>query len=135
MSGILIIEDTETVRTMLRTVLEMAGYEVAEAWNGRVGIRSFHQSPPDLVITDIYMPECDGLEVIQELRHSSPTVRIVAMTGHSGEMDLLEVARKLGAMDVLRKPFTMETLLWTVSHSLGGEPARGAADSVGDTSI
>jgi DNA-binding response OmpR family regulator len=118
MPAILIIEDTDTVRTMLRIMLETAGYEVAEARNGRLGIRSFHQSPPDLVITDIYMPECDGLEVIQELRRFSSTVRIVAMTGYCGEMDLLEAARKFGAMAVLHKPFTMQSLLRTVSHSL-----------------
>jgi DNA-binding response OmpR family regulator len=130
MSAILIIEDTDTVRSMLRTMLEMAGYEVAEAPNGRVGIRSVYQSPPDLVITDIYMPDCDGFEVIQALRHAFPMVRIVAMTGHSGDVDLLEVAIKLGAMDVLRKPFTMESLLGAVSHSLRSGPASGAATSV-----
>lgn len=125
MPAILIIEDTEAVRTMLRTVLEMAGYAVTEAVDGRIGIRSFRQNPTDLVITDIYMPECDGLEVIQALRHASPAVKIVAITGHSGEMDFLEVARKLGAMDVLHKPFTIETLLQIVSHSLRGDPTSG----------
>jgi DNA-binding response OmpR family regulator len=130
MPAILIIEDTDPVRSMLRAALEMAGYDVIEARHGRVGIRSFRQRPTDLVITDIYMPECDGLEVIQELRHSSPTVRIVAMTGYCGEMNLLEVAKKLGAMDILRKPFTIESLLWTVSRSLRSGPASVTTQSV-----
>jgi len=130
MPAILIIDDTETVRTMLRTVLEMAGYAVIEARNGRVGIHSFRQNPTDLVITDIYMPECDGLEVIQALRHDSPAVKIVAITGHSGEMDFLEVARKLGATNALRKPFTIESLLQIVSHSLMGSPTSGTGPSV-----
>jgi CheY-like chemotaxis protein len=77
--------------------LEEAGYDVQEAANGAEGIRAFRKAPADLVITDIFMPGCDGVEVIQALRRVDPEVKILAVTGRSDTSDFLKVARMLGA--------------------------------------
>lgn len=118
MQSILVIEDIEAARTLLRSVLEQSGYKVQEAANGVEGIRFFGQRAADLVITDIFMPGCDGLEVIQALRRVDPAVKILAVTGRSGSTDFLKVARMLGADSVLHKPFEMDVLLQAVAGLL-----------------
>lgn len=123
MHTILVIEDIDAVRTLLRLALEEAGYDVQEAANGAEGIRAFRKAPADLVITDIFMPGCDGLEVIQTLRRVDPLVKILAVTGRSDTSDFLKVARMLGAKSVLHKPFEREVLLQTVADLLS---PRGA---------
>ena len=116
--SILIIENEEAVRHLLRCCLEEAGYTVNEAPNGRKGVQAFRKAPTDLVITDIYMPECDGLEVIERLRRSQPTVKILVISGASGTMDYLKLARAAGA-SALRKPFALQTLLSQVAFLIG----------------
>jgi DNA-binding response OmpR family regulator len=116
--SILIIEDEEAVRHLLRCYLEEAGYIVSEAPNGRKGVQAFRKAPTDLVITDIYMPERDGLEVIECLRRSRPTVKILVISGASGTMDYFKIARAAGA-SALRKPFALQTLLSQVAFLIG----------------
>ena len=116
--SILIIEDEEAVRHLLRCCLEEAGYIVSEAPNGRKGVYAFRKAPTDLVITDIYMPERDGLEVIESLRRSRPTVKILVISAASGTMDYFKLARAAGA-SALRKPFALQTLLSQVAFLLG----------------
>jgi len=118
MHSILVIDDIDAVRTLLRLTLEGAEYDVQEAANGVEGIRAFQKAPADLVITDIFMPSCDGLEVIQALRRVDPGVKILAVTGQSETSDFLNVARMLGAKSVLRKPFETNVLLQTVADLL-----------------
>ena len=118
MASILIIDDNAALREVLRVGLETAGHRVREMRNGRDGILAFRKEPYDLVITDIYMPERDGLELIEALRRTHPQVKILAMSGASGTMDYLNKARSLGAAMVIRKPFVMPMLLKAVAELL-----------------
>jgi DNA-binding response OmpR family regulator len=119
MAAILIIEDTEAVRGLFRAILEQAGHMVREASHGMEGIRLFHQAPTDLVITDIYMPEDDGLEVIRQLRQECPVLKILAVSGRTGQNEILTAAKLLGADDILAKPVRVEELLTAVANLLG----------------
>jgi len=121
MARILIIDDDDQVRTVLRRTLEAAGHEVDEAGNGVEGISKYERNPADLIITDIYMPEKEGLETIIELKRDHPDVRIIAISGGSRDMDLdfLPVAEKLGAEKTLSKPIDRTTLLSVVKELVG----------------
>ena len=114
MSRILIIDDEEVVRMAIRKMLELAGYEIAEAADGEEGLRLYRQAPADLIITDIQMPRKDGAKVIQELRHDFPEVKIIAMTGHGSEA--LSAAKQLGASRTFTKSFHMHELLKAVEE-------------------
>ena len=119
--SILIIDDDEQTRVLLRRVLEEAGYLVSEAPNGQEGLRQFRQTPTALVITDLLMPDMDGLEVTMALHRESPTLKIIAITGGSGKRDFLEVAKHLGAHRTMKKPISIVELLQTVQQELLGE--------------
>ena len=119
--SILIIDDDEQTRILLRRVLEEAGYLVSEASGGREGLRQFRQAPTALVITDLLMPDMDGLEVTMALHRESPTLKIIAITGGSGKRDFLEVAKHLGAHRTMKKPISIVELLQTVQQELLGE--------------
>lgn len=120
MARILVVDDEAIIRRMMRTALEQAGHEVVEAQNGEEAIRLQHASPAELVITDMLMPEADGVEVIMELRRQSPELKIIAMSGggHFGQTETLDVAMPLGAMSTLRKPFRLDVLVETVERAL-----------------
>jgi CheY-like chemotaxis protein len=85
MAHILMIDDDEVLRATIRRVLERAGHRVTEAENGDVGMRIVQGETPDLVITDLLMPEKEGIETIQELREGFPEIPIVAVSGAGGE--------------------------------------------------
>lgn len=116
--SILIIDDNEQVRTFLRKVLEEAGYMVTEAPNGHEGLRQFQETPTALVITDLLMPDMDGLEVTMALHRESPTVKIIVFTGGSGESNFLDVAKHLGAHRTMKKPIAIMELLQAVQQEL-----------------
>ena len=116
--SILIIDDDEQTRDFLRRVLEEAGYMVIEAPNGREGLRQFRQTPTALVITDLLMPDMDGLEVTMALHRESPKAKIIAITGGSGKRDFLDTAKLLGAHRTIKKPITIEELLRAVQQEL-----------------
>ena len=120
--SILVIEDEASIRCLLRHMLEDAGYVVTEAANGRKGLHAFRLAPPDLVITDLFMPDRDGIEVIQHLRKTRRDVKMLAISGASGTMDSFEAATAAGATAVLRKPFGIQPLLRMVAALLG-EPS------------
>jgi DNA-binding response OmpR family regulator len=115
---ILIIEDEEPTRVLLRTVLEAAGHEVREASNGRIGLALYRDRPPDLVITDIRMPEMSGLDMILELTREFLNAKVIAISGEQGEEHVLSVAKLLGARQTLHKPFSMEQLLNAVRYEI-----------------
>lgn len=115
---ILIIEDEEPTRVLLRTVLEAAGHEVREASNGRIGLALYRDRPPDLVITDIRMPEMSGLDMILELTREFLNAKVIAISGEQGEEHVLGVAKLLGARQTLHKPFSMEQLLNAVRYEM-----------------
>jgi len=121
MARILIIEDEIQLGGALRHMLERAGYEVVEARNGREGVHHFRAMPPDLVITDILMPEQEGLETIRALRQTCPAIKIIAISGGGQKrtLNFLFVAEKLGAQRTLWKPFRRQELLEAVRELLG----------------
>ena len=120
MTRILLIEDDDQVRNMLRAVLEQEGYSVGEARNGREGVAHCRTTPAVLVITNILMPEQEGLETIRILRQEFPAVKIIAISGggQRGNLDFLAVAQQLGALRTLRKPFAMQELRTAVEDVL-----------------
>lgn len=115
---ILIIDDEASVREFLCDVLRGAGYRVYDAPSGKAGLRFLRQQPVDLVITDILMPEMDGLELTRFLQRHFPNTRIIAMSGDHGDMDYCTVARFFGAHDALLKPLAVPRLLETVARLL-----------------
>ena len=104
-------------------ILEPAGYTIVDAVDGREGIRRFHESPTDLVITDMSMPRGAGLTVIRELRADDPTVKILAVSG-SARPDEFSEALRLGALGVLSKPFGTEELRGAVARCLPGPAGK-----------
>jgi DNA-binding response OmpR family regulator len=118
MKRILVIDDEEQICEMLHKKLESSGYEVEEAPNGKVGLKLFRENPFDLVITDIFMPEKEGLETIRELRKDFPELKIIAITGgySSGPDELLNVARMLGANRTFPKPFKLKEIVETINE-------------------
>jgi CheY-like chemotaxis protein len=111
---VLVIEDNGDMRDMLRLTLEGAGHDVVTASHGQEGLGYLNGHKVDLVLTDLFMPEMDGIEVIAALRAQFPGVKVVAMSGRAG-VDYLSVARELGAARILRKPFSMDELLTAVA--------------------
>lgn len=121
MARILIIDDEEIVRFSLREMLEMEGHQVDEAANGFSGIARLRDTEYDLVLSDMIMPEKAGPQTIQEIRDIRPGIKIIAMSGGDrlGGQDLLKQSRKLGADDVLPKPFSQNALLNMIDRLLG----------------
>ena len=105
MARILLIEDYDLIRGLLRETLELAGHTVIEARNGAEGLDLFRQAGADLVITDIVMPDKDGLAVVMALREQVPPVNIIAISGAGNSADYLDLAYRMGAVKVLLKPF------------------------------
>jgi two-component system response regulator (stage 0 sporulation protein F) len=118
MFSILLTDDDEGVRTALRLNLEAAGYQVKEARGGREALELYRQAPTDVVVTDILMPDTDGLEATLVLAREYPDAKIIAMTGASGKTNFLDVAKLFGAQKVLQKPFPMEELLHAIRDVL-----------------
>jgi CheY-like chemotaxis protein len=125
---ILVIDDDAMVRQALIQVLENSGYEVHCASDGRQGLQAFRIRRPDLVISDIIMPEMEGIETIMEVRILSRDCPIIAISGGGrlGRADFLAVAKQLGATATLVKPFETEDLLRTVASCLAGNFAGPA---------
>ncbi len=120
MARILVIDDDDQVRGMLRQMLERAGYEVIEAPDGEEGMRLYREAPSDLVIMDLIMPEKEGIETIMELRQRKPGLKIIAMSGGGrvGNTQYLHLAKSLGADNVMPKPFTMDEVQDLVSRTM-----------------
>lgn len=120
MARILVIDDDEQIRSMLRQMLERAGHHVFLASNGIEGIRLYRQEPTDLIITDIIMPEKEGLQTIRELRREFPALKVIAISGGGakGNMDFLPAAKMFGAKRIITKPFKTRVMLNTVREVL-----------------
>jgi DNA-binding response OmpR family regulator len=87
------------------------------------------QEPFDLIVTDIYMPDGDGLEVIRELRRVRPNIHFIAMSGMTGQRDMLKVAKYLGACQTLQKPFSADDLLAAVEATIGRSPPQAEEET------
>jgi CheY-like chemotaxis protein len=124
MSTVLVIDDSDQIRSLLREALESDGHQVLEACDGLEGVQVYEQNRPDLVITDIVMPEQDGLGCIMALRRIDPNVRVIAISGGSRmhTMDLLQVARHFGASRAFGKPFNVYDVIGAVREMLSGAP-------------
>ena len=137
MALVLVIDDEGRLRELVREILEEAGHQVIDAPDGKVGLRACLEHRPDLVITDLFMPEQEGIETIRRLRTEAPDVRIIAMSGGGtyGFVGTLDGLEALGAVATLRKPFRNEDLLRRVAETLaltqggttrsGGEQGQG----------
>ena len=120
MARILIIDDESQIRSMLRLMLERGGYEVIEAADGMEGIRQYRDNPADLIITDLIMPNKDGIGMIIELKKEFPKVKIIAMSGGGVNRPegYLDGAKKLGATRTLTKPIDRDEMLNAVKETL-----------------
>lgn len=120
MAKILVIEDDNSFRNVLVQMLTRAGYEVRQAGDGNQALEECASFEPDLVLTDIIMPDKEGLETIQELLALRPNLKIVAMSGGGkfGPDSYLPLAQKLGAKASLQKPFMREELITTIAEVL-----------------
>jgi len=127
MSRILIIDDNEDLCAALGTALNRAGYEVAQAQGAKLGLKLFRESKFDLVLSDILMPDTDGLELIFTLRKTDTTLPIIAMSGggHGSAEHYLHVADVSGASAVIRKPFSPEELIELIEIQLASPEALG----------
>lgn len=127
MARILLIDDDHDIRKLVLYELMAAGYEVLEASDGAQGLAIQRSSPAEVVVTDIFMPEMEGIETIRELREEFPGVKVIAITGggrlaekdSSKPHDLGVVARHLGVVAVLNKPFDTAQLLNSIESALG----------------
>jgi DNA-binding response OmpR family regulator len=122
MARILVIDDEELIRETIRMKLELSGHVVIEAANGVEGLRALDDGLFDLVVTDIIMPEQEGIETIRKIRHRDPQVAIIAISGggRGRNYQFLDIAKKLGANEALSKPFTGSQLLALVETTLRG---------------
>jgi len=120
MARILVIEDVEEVRDVIRRTLEAEGYEVVEASDGKEGIKLYREKQADLIITDIIMPDKEGIETIKELRQDFPDMKIIAISGGGriGPFDYLNLAKQFGASRTLAKPFELKELVKIVRELL-----------------
>lgn len=121
MARVLVIDDDEVICMLLTRILQAGGHEVVSASDGRKGVALFKMNPAEVVITDIYMPNQEGLATIMELRKAYPDLKIIAMSGGGARatMDVLPVAAALGAGHTLRKPFTPAEVAALMADVLG----------------
>jgi DNA-binding response OmpR family regulator len=125
MADILVIDDDAQMRRLVARVLKASGHTVHEADNGRAGLELFFKIRPALVITDIVMPDGEGIEVITSLRRATSVLPILAISGSGRNLIYLRIARGLGATAGLEKPFHVDELRAAVENLLG-PPAQSA---------
>ncbi|NOZ62184.1 MAG: response regulator [Calditrichaeota bacterium] len=121
MKRILVIDDDEFFREMLHAMIEREGYEVDEAEDGEVGIEKHKKKQFDLIITDIIMPNKEGIGTIMELRSDYPDVKIIAVSGGGRVVpnSYLHIAEKLGAHKTMTKPFERKELISSIKELIG----------------
>jgi CheY-like chemotaxis protein len=120
---ILVVDDSDSALTVVETMLAGAGHQVITSRSARHALTILEDHAVDLIITDIYMPDEDGLELMRDARRVAPNTPVIAMSGMTGKRDMLRVARGLGARCVLYKPFSRQELLTAVSQAFDSSPA------------
>ena len=122
---VLVIDDDHLVRYTLSKILQRSGYDVVTASDGVRGMLLLREEHPDVVITDIIMPEQEGIDTIIQIRRERPSIKIIAISGGGRirNIDFLTMAHSLGADDVIRKPFEADELLARLTE-LGFGPRR-----------
>lgn len=121
-ASVILIDDDPALRGTLVDVLVEAGYAVRVAASGREGLDLFARQPSDVVVTDIYMPDMDGIELIRALRDRDLVTPILAMSGKQGDASFLDAAREFGATWVIRKPFRGTEFLRALDTCVNGAP-------------
>jgi CheY-like chemotaxis protein len=119
MAVILVIDDEAAMRRMIGRVLRLHGHVVLDAVDGLQGIKLFRQQRPALVISDIVMPEGEGIETIRQIHKEAPETPILAISGGSNHSLYLRSANRLGASASLEKPFALDDLIAAVESLLG----------------
>ncbi len=121
MARVLVIDDEPLARFTMREILETAGHDVVEAKNGKQGISFQRAVPFDIVVTDIIMPEKEGVETIIELKRDFPDLPIIAISGggRTRNLDFLKIAEQYGADRILAKPFSEEELVGAIAQNIG----------------
>lgn len=122
MARILVVDDDAAIRSVMRRCLALDGHDVEEAATGREALKLFRAEPMELVITDLYMPDMDGLEFTRRLIQEFVGTKVIAMSGGALQKpaDALAVASQLGAMATLAKPFSVAELRSVVQQALQG---------------
>ncbi len=117
---ILVVDDDDMMRTYVKELLQIHNYKITEAENGKAGLKKFRDNIPDLVITDVIMPEMEGMSFIRELRAYNKDTPIIAMTGdvHSHMKEYLDISTQLGADTVLCKPVKSKEFLDAINKLL-----------------
>ena len=120
---ILVVDDDAGIRRTLQIELSKAGYEVLEARDGEEATRLWRETGADLIITDIYMPNKTGLQLIMELRGNNSSIPVIAMSdgGQSQNLNPLSYSEVLGAVRTIAKPFTLEAMVAMVRQELTSE--------------
>ncbi len=123
MKRILIIDDDPIIRKLFSQFLEKQGYEVVLAENGKIGMSKMIENPPDLIITDILMPEMDGLEILLKIRETHSHMPVIAISGGMRAMPInfLKQAKLFGALHVFEKPVPLSVLDQAIKDSLNLE--------------
>ena len=122
MPSVLIIDDSSDIRELYGRILKQAGYTVIEAADGKIGTRLYRDNPTDLIITDIVMPEKEGIETIMEVRRDYPDAKIIAISGGGKAMassTCLMLAERLGAQKTFVKPIKIAELIQAVKELIG----------------
>ena len=127
---ILVIDDNEDVRTLIQLALQAEGFDVSVASNGHDGMSLLRKQFADVVVTDILMPEQDGIETIAELRRDFPDVKIIAISGalSATGFDYLRVPIQLGAARILRKPFDIQELVGAIQELVSTKDEPGGSN-------
>jgi CheY-like chemotaxis protein len=125
---VLVIDDDDAIREYVGFMLRKEGFIVIEATNGNEGIAAARTNPPDLIITDLVMPDKEGIETIREITKLRPACKIIAMSGSVNSNAYLTMAKHLGAHCVLRKPFERSQLEEAVHQALAAPEPTVPAD-------
>ena len=120
MACVVVIDDQEPIRRIVRRALEQAGHQVLDAEDGELGLQLLERPPVDVVVSDIFMPGMDGIQMLRQIRKQFPAVKVIVMSGgdSSGMLDLRRDAELLGAVKSLAKPFTTHEIVTIVNSVL-----------------
>jgi len=129
MANILLVEDEPLVSETLSSAMKSKGHTVVTAANGVEGLKRFAERSFDLIVTDIIMPDKEGIEMILEMRRHKPDAKIIAISGggRTGNVEFLKMAESLGAMATLKKPIRLAEFLTVLNDSLAGPGIAKAA--------
>jgi len=120
MACVVVIDDQEPIRRIVRRALEQAGHQVLDAEDGELGLQLLEHHPVDVVVSDIFMPGMDGIQMLRQIRKQFPALKVIVMSGgdSSGMLDLRRDAELLGAVKSLSKPFTTHEIVTIVNSVL-----------------